>query len=629
LDLQAVKSEVPEDPIARGLISVDLTAQTMLVWLADSSDLLNKPQSGIRQRIEAILHKHGLGQEGIYSAGTLIIQDWMFVEVIRAFIVVLPLVALIICVFVQWIFHRLSYVLLTLVIASTAIVWSLGATAFIFGEITLLVIATPALIVVISTADTIHLISAYVTELRHGLPSDQAARKVFRQVGGACVLTSATTFVGFLSLMVVPATTLRHMALACAIGVASALLLALTLVPMALTVLKPPPVAYGQPSRLNRWLAAGLDVCRRCSLSYPRSVVAAHAAIMLAAALAALGLEHDADLPARFPRSHPLRQSIDFFNNEMFGTSTIEVIVRTEPEDLLSSETVAAIAELDRRLRELPEVRDVSSIVSLFRLVDRFIGLDTPSGLPETTASATACVGLAEGINVGAANSIIARDAGLTRVAVQVAPTRVLKVLEFGERIKGVAEQCLPPGAEVELSGYYPVVGNAVREIIKSQVRGFAICFFCVMAVVTIGIRSVRLGLLAVLPNLFPLVLLGGILALTFDVVDSDLIGVAIVSFGLAVDDTIHFLHRYDIEAANAPNRALALGQTFQYTGSAIVRTTVILGFGLMPFALSDYFSIWILGTYLVFVLVCAVLGDLLLLPALIFLFGKDGSGRP
>jgi predicted RND superfamily exporter protein len=178
------------------------------------------------------------------------------------------------------------------------------------------------------------------------------------------------------------------------------------------------------------------------------------------------------------------------------------------------------------------------------------------------------------------------------------------------------------------LSGYYSVVGNAVRETIRSQVRGFGVCLICVMAVVSIGVRSIRLSLLAVLPNVFPLVLLGGILALRFDVVDSDLFIVAFVSFGLAVDDTIHFLHRYDIEAANAPDRAQALSQTFQYTGSAIVRTTVVLGCGLMPFALSGYFSIWILGTYLVFALFCAVLGDLLLLPALLMLFAKNEFGK-
>jgi predicted RND superfamily exporter protein len=120
--------------------------------------------------------------------------------------------------------------------------------------------------------------------------------------------------------------------------------------------------------------------------------------------------------------------------------------------------------------------------------------------------------------------------------------------------------------------------------------------------------------------------LLGGILALTSETIDTDILGVAIISFGLAVDDTIHFLHRYDIERRRSGTIRDALAQTFGYTGSAIIRTTVILGCGLVPFAFSSYLSIRFLGTYLVFVLVCAILADLLLLPALVLLFDKEES---
>jgi hypothetical protein len=538
--------------------------------------------------------------------------------------VILPIATLIICVLVQRIFRRLSYVLLTLVIAALAIVWALGVTAFVFGEITLLVIATPALILVISTADTIHLASAYVAELRLGLSPDEAVRKVFRQVGGACVLTSVTTFIGFLSMMVVPVITLRHMALACAVGVASAMLLALTIVPMALTVLKPPPVVDLGRSLLGRWIAMGVEACARCSLTCPRVVIAVHVIIMVIAAVAASRLEHDADIPGRFARRHPLRQSIDFFNDQLFGTSTVELMIQSSPDQLLSPETLAGLAELEKRLTELPEVRDVISIVALFRTVDRLIDLGTPSGLPEDTATAVGCVKLAEQVSRGAVRGLISPDDGLMRVAVQLTPTRVTRVLEHGERMRAIARDCLPSGVSVELSGFYPVVGEAVRETFKSQAQGFVLCFVCVMTVITVGLRSLRLGLLAVLPNLFPLVLLGGALGLSFDVVDSDFLGIAIVSFGLAVDDTIHFLHRYDIESAVATNRKVALKKTFNYTGGAIVRTTLVLGVGLVPFALSGYLSVWLLGTYLVFVLACALLGDLLLLPALILLFDAN-----
>lgn len=624
VDFSALRKTLREDPVSGRFLSRDGTAHAMLVWLADSSKLQDKPRSGVREKIEQVLRRHQLGNDGFYCAGTLIILDSMFDEVYRALTRVLPIVALIVSVLVYVTFHRLSYVLLTLVIAGIAISWTLGVVAALFGEITLLVAATPALILIISTADTIHLVSAYVAELNRGLSREEAIRKVFHEVGGACLLTSVTTFVGFLSMMVVPAATLRHMAVAAAVGVASALLLALTLVPMALTILKPPPTGDSSASFINRVLDHFVDLCQRCSLTRPRMVVSAHVLIIVGSAFLASRLEHDADLPARFQPSHHLRQSIDFFNDQMFGTSTVEIMVRTEPEELLEPETIAGLADFHRKLKEQPETRDVVSIVSVFGLVDELIGFETADRLPKTQAAADAIVRVSEQIAPKGIQRLIARDKGLTRIAVQVNSTRVIEVTEIGERFVAIGKESMPNRADVEISGYYPIVGTAVREILKSQLQGFALCFVSVMVIVTLGVRSIRLGLLAALPNLFPLVLLGGFIGLSYDMMDSDFLGIAIVSFGLAVDDTIHFLHRYDIEMATSPDRVTALERTYRYTGSAIIRTTVILGIGLLPFSLSGYLSIHLLGTYLVYVLVFAVLGDLLLLPALVLLFGDE-----
>ena len=142
------------------------------------------------------------------------------------------------------------------------------------------------------------------------------------------------------------------------------------------------------------------------------------------------------------------------------------------------------------------------------------------------------------------------------------------------------------------------------------------------MTIVGFGLRSTRLALLSVFPNILPLLLLGGLLGFMYDVVDTDILAVAIVSFGLAVDDTIHFLHRYKHERRDSSVTCkIALERTFDYTGVSIIRTTVILGLGLAPFAWSNYVSLWFLGTFLVFVLGAAVIGDLLVLPATLLLF--------
>ena len=624
VDLSKVQSEMKQHPIARRLLSRDGNAQVMLVWL--DSSLRHRPSSGVRRQLEAILKSHGLGREESHFAGTLVVQDWMFDEVLRTLQVVLPVTALLVSLLTMWVFHRLSYVFLTLVIAAVAATWSVGITAWIFGEITLLVAAVPALVMVISTADTIHLVSAYVAELVEGKTREVAIQQVFKQVGGACVLTSVTTFVGFMSLLVVPAAAVRHLAIGCAIGVTSALLLALTLVPMALQILNAPPVETR--SLLNHWMDRCVGWCQWASLNRPRTVVGFHVVFIALATLGAMQIYYDADLPARFPRKHPLRQSVEFFNDQVFATSTIEIMIETEPNKLLSPELLRGLAEFEHDVRKFREVSDVLSLLDLFRVLDEAIDFQTRDGLPRSQTMAESCVRLAERHAGDAAAMFVSSERGLTRIAIQVPSTRVVQAWEFSKQLIERAEACLPSGTKVEAAGYYPVVGEAVVVVVESQIEGFYLCFACVMAIVSFGVRSIRLSLLAVMPNLLPLVFLGGILGVLFEMVDSDVIGIAIISFGLAVDDTIHFLHRYDIEFSQSGNKRQALEQTFRYTGSAIIRTTVILGVGLLPFGLSDYLSTRLLGSFLVVVLAFAVFGDLLLLPSLVLLFGRKEDGR-
>ena len=624
VDVARLEAEMRLDPIAGQLISRGGDAHTMLIWLGDSSVLLNQPQSGIRQRIEEILHQQGLGRRGTYCVGTVIIQDWMYEEVIRAIVWILPIVTLVVSLLVYGIYRRLSYVLLTLVIAGIAVAWTLGLTATLFGEITLLVAATPGLVLIISTADTVHLISAYVAELRKGLSRHDAVAKAVQDVGGACLLTSLTTFIGFLSLAVVPAVAVRHLAIACAVGVASALLLALTLVPMALMILRLPAAARRKPSRANLALDTFVGACRHVSLGWPKTVVAVHFLILVVSVAFALRTRLDADLPARFVQGHPIRESIDFFHEEITGTTAIELMVKTDPDSTLDLTTLKGLALFEERLRALPEVQNVSSITTVFELVDNLLGAEPDRGLPDSKEEASATVTFLHKIEPETVDSFVSLDHGLLRVGVQVTSTRIMEVAGLANQLETLARECLPDGTTVASSGFYVVVGTAAQEILASQIQGFALCFASVMIVITLGVRSLRLGLIAMPPNILPLTLLGGILALTSETIDTDILGVAIISFGLAVDDTIHFLHRYDIERRRAANIHDALVHTFSYTGSAIIRTTVILGCGLVPFAYSSYLSIQFLGTYLVFVLLCAVLADLLLLPALVLLFDKE-----
>ena len=131
-------------------------------------------------------------------------------------------------------------------------------------------------------------------------------------------------------------------------------------------------------------------------------------------------------------------------------------------------------------------------------------------------------------------------------------------------------------------------------------------------------LRLFGAGLVSMIPNALPLVVLGGALGFFQEAVDSDTMMIGMIAIGIAVDDTVHFLTRLRLEASRVRDMDEALWRTFRFTGRAIVHTSIILSLGLLPFLLSDYLTTQLMGSLLPLTLVMALISDLLLLPALV-----------
>ena len=285
---------------------------------------------------------------------------------------------------------------------------------------------------------------------------------------------------------------------------------------------------------------------------------------------------------------------------------------------MLDPECLRAIAGFEQQVATVPEVTAVHSISMLFRLSDQILRFGTEDGLPENLAMAEACVDVYRDIDQERLASMLTADGRQTRISIQLNVTGFLAITDVAHQVDEIAQQTFPDSIEVETSGSYPIIGQVVRRMVRSQMLGLATCFLSISVIMALGLRSFKNAMLAQFPNMLPVALILGFLALTLNVVDVDMLGLPTVALGLAVDDTIHFLHRYQIELAKSHDRIEALDKTFAFTGQAILQTTMILCIGLLPFALGSFLTIWMLGTYLVVTLLLAVLADLLLLPAMI-----------
>lgn len=612
--------------LVRRLVSEDGNSHCMMIRLdADSMGLGAKWR--IRNRLESILRKHELGRQQVHLSGLTISEGWILVELVSCLKYQLPLGILIIGAIVYVNYRSLSIAGITIAVGAVASVWAVAITGLVFGKITILVAAVPLLIMVISTSDTIHLVSAYCKECARGLTIDEALICMIRDVGGACVLTSLTTLVGFLSLLLIPVTAIRHLAVTAGVGVALALILALTLVPIGIASLGFTPPTYEKRNSGISYSIVSLliSLCKWLSTQFPKSVVAVHIALLALSGYYAVGLQFDPNLTERFRTGHSMPTSVEFFNKNFCGTNFVEVFIQGDSQQLFSYGNLERMREVQEKLLRIPEIRSVASPIDLFASINQVVDFRTNSGLPPTQAAALASLKVIGNIQPELVQTLVTPEANQIRMTATTSLSGFFEVLELTNRVQSLVSSQFPGQFKVDVTGFMPVIAKSVETIVDSQFSGLIFCFTVVLGIVMIALRSFRMGMISLFPNVFPLLALAGLLAYDSPAIDSDFIIIFTIAFGIAVDDTIHFLHRYDVELAICGSRSEAVERAYSYTGHAIVQTTVILGVGLSPLAMSNYLTIQMLGTYLVLTLVLAVLADLLLLPALVLLFGgKD-----
>ncbi|GAB5402462.1 MAG: MMPL family transporter [Aureliella sp.] len=607
-----------QSPVARRIISDSRQSHVILLELIETEHLPPPKQIEITEEIQQIARQNGVGKQAIYLAGIIPMQGFAFNQINLVLQSYLPLGGLFIAISVLIVFRRLAVIVFTLLLAIISISWGIGLGIAAYGKFSVLMAAVPLMVLVISTADVIHLLSSYTAERANGVQHHLALERMFKQVGGACILTSLTTFVGFASLVFVPSNTIRQFGFSAAAGVASALLLSVVLIPIFLQWLHDRGKPIAGSTIASHSTNSIADGCLRVALSAPGLVVASCVVILATCGWASSKLTLDPDLTKRFAEDHLATRSTQFFINEFGGANQIEFLLSAPRDTLLAPRTLSQMQKFAELCRQDADVSQVVSIADAIAGVLKQLDYENTTGLPESPQHAQATLELLAAQDVEGLASLITEARTETRLLIQVRSTSYMRLLETSQRLGKIAASTFPSSVDVLEKGSAPLVGKAVLEIIRGHLQGFLFCFTTIVFLIIVGTRSVQLGVLSIMPNLTPLLTLGGLIAITYTRVDSDILAVATLGLGLAVDDTIHFLSRFKIEMRQGGHLEGALQRTMRHTGVAIIRTTVILSVGFLPFALSGYWSINMLGTYLVAVLFAALLADLLLLPAIL-----------
>jgi len=510
-----------------------------------------------------------------------------------------------------YMFRSLGAVVATTAPALVGALWAMGFIGLIGYEINLMSAVLQMVVIVIGLTDAIHLVMDMRVSRAKGMDPVEAASQGIAQLGLPCFLTSITTAVGFGSLALAGVPIIRDFGIVASGGILLSFLAIITSMPLIASCMPSvgrSRIVEGEGALSGRGMAWGKRVLG-LALGSPKLTVGLGGVVMLALLGAALRLQPENRLTEALPRA----ESFEALRlcEEAFGGVLPNYVVLEWGSDL-QLDSPEVLASLQGASDLLAGIEGMGVPLSYLNLLD---------ALPGGRANSAARVLIPKDVSRRLAREDLRR--ALVIAAVPDGPTEVMQPL-FRSIRDGLAKLGQQhPGVGFQLTGTDVVARASVNGMISDLAVSLAFAALLIFGVISLEFRSLRLGLISLLPNLFPLALVGGVLYALGRPLQMSSAVLFTVLLGLAVDDTIHFLSRYRRELHSSPNVEHAVRSAFFSVGRAIVITTLVLmlGFGCLAFSaipLNQLFAgLACLG------LAGALLGDLLLLPALLVLFEK------
>jgi len=512
----------------------------------------------------------------------------------------LQFVALVIVLPVCFRSFRTAY--LPMLSALTALLIYFAVLAAAGQVLGLIYLAGPLLLMVIGLSDGIHLQQRFDDARAAGADVAEALRQTLRSVGSACVLTSLTTAIGFLSLGLSGHPEVRTFGIWCAAGVVIAFGVVLVVLPAGLALFP----GRGTQSHLR----AHLVPRRRQRWGIP-------ALILLVSGAAGIAfLRIDSSLVQELPSTTPSVRNLDWFARNFQGTDRIEVEVTGPLED---PEVFAAVERMKQMLLEQPGVEGASSWTDAVRFILPQEIVDTPDG-PYLGMRAL-------GTLTAFPRNLITREGDRANVIFYVSGEfGSQEFRSFRQRLRELARG-LPASARAEVTGYTAMAYDSVGLISETLIKSFGLSLVAITVVLALALRSARLGLICLLPNALPILVAAGCAGWLDIPLRLGMVIVFSVGLGLAVDDTIHLVVRFRQLRGREPAVAVArhLDEALGSAGFGIVLTSLVLLLSAATFLRSDFSTLRETGLILGVITLAALLSDLVFFPWLIERFSRWG----
>ncbi|MDB4433179.1 efflux RND transporter permease subunit [bacterium] len=531
-------------------------------------------------------------------------------------------------------FRRPSGTLLPLFVVLLSLLTTLGLVPLMGISIQLPTQILPAFLMAVGVGDSVHILAIFYQQLRRGMGKEDAVAFSLGHSGLAVLMTTATTAGALLSFVAAELAPIARLGILAPIGVTLALIYTLALLPALLAVFpirEDRPGASAPMAFLDRLLVGFGNLSTR----RPWAVVAVFSAVLIWAALGAAQLRFSHNPLGWFPTDHELPRDTLLLNRELRGAITMEVLFDTGRENGLQDPALLRDLDEIEKLNETLRQGDIYvgktiSLVDILKEINQALNENRPEfyAIPRDRLLVAQELLLFENSGSDDLEDVVDSQFRVGRMTLKLPWTDAIAYPDFIETVKRRYGEIVGDAAEITVTGRVPLLSRTFKALVRSMARSYVIAFLVIAPLMILLLASFKWGLVSMIPNLTPILITLGVMGWFDFPLDGFTLLIGSVAIGLAVDDTIHFMHNFRRNYDRGGSAREAVLETLQTTGQALLFTTLVLCTGFFIFMLGTMRSVFAFGFLTGLALALAFLADVALASALVTLVARRGRRR-
>jgi uncharacterized protein len=632
-DLQRIEKEADDNPVYwNSIVSPDKKVAAINVEPSLSrSDTRSRGE--LTEKVLAIARAENQdGEEKIYVTGFPVSSYFGGIYMITDMVIFGGVATVLLMIILWFIFRNAQGIVFTLLVGMLGVSVTYGVMSLAGVQITMPLSAVMVFVMALGMEYSIYVGYAYITETleerkqgREASDHTPILTRAVRGVSGAVALSAVTTSIGFLSMLTNPVPDLAKMGLFLAVGTLTVGIASLTVVPAVIALWPFEVKAKAEPRLLANRVVSKIG---GGAARHPGRAILVMGVLLSLCFVGWAQMSLDTDAMQYFKKSDTIRTDEEFVRARMAGTTYLQaVITATERDAFKKPENLRKLAELQDYAESLPHVTKAMSHADHVRLLHRALrGESEAYTIPDSQAAVEQLLLLHKEPD----DFRMVIDFEYQRASVMVRMNTMSSTrLKDTEALLETRMKELFPGMGANVVGTTLLVHRAFDMMASSMLTGLAIACGLIWLIMCVVFRSVKLGTLALLPNIVPIALIYSVLGWIGYPLDPPTAVTGAIALGIAVDDTIHFfkswLRHVQVESMSSSDAVVA---TLQKIGRPMVMSSLVLAFGFGVMILSSYGTLLWLGVMLCIGAVSGLVCDLLLTPAILSL-ARIPPGKP